>query len=336
MAKIRAFHANTLLILLCFVAQSTAAGQQEHVDLRPMTNAQAQDLLQLPPSPLPQWALVLAEPLPNATVALLRLDSLHRSANPIGNVLAAKIRWAVADTLHCDFQSAYATADLMLLGLDRRDVKIFPDDSDARERLDQEVVAFARKLTEAAYSVTDEEVSKLVDQIGLEQVVGIVHTVAFANFQCRLAQGLKCELDVSEPAVPPLDLSTNTGNPNDPPAPQRPAFPASVEDKYLARLSNPTEWNRFQVEDIKQGLTKQQNRAGRVPIPTDEQLDGFTDEELQRSGRVIWSRVSLAYQPELTRAWFRLMNAFRSDSAMDQVFCNSLFLVVTRSNDCFY
>ena len=44
----------------------------------------------------------------------------------------------------------------------------------------------------------------------------------------------------------------------------------------------------------------------------------------------------MGYAPELTRAWFECMQAFQRESSLDRVFSNSLFWVVTRSNECFY
>jgi hypothetical protein len=81
---------------------------------------------------------------------------------------------------------------------------------------------------------------------------------------------------------------------------------------------------------------QQQQRPGRVPIPDDDALSFLPPEQRQRSGAIIWSRVSLGYQPALTRGWFSLMDAFREESKLDRVFSNTLFWVVTRNNQCFY
>ncbi len=56
----------------------------------------------LPPRkepPLPEWAKVLAAPLPKTTAKMLELDYRHREKNPLGPMLAARIRLVVAHTL---------------------------------------------------------------------------------------------------------------------------------------------------------------------------------------------------------------------------------------------
>jgi hypothetical protein len=44
----------------------------------------------------------------------------------------------------------------------------------------------------------------------------------------------------------------------------------------------------------------------------------------------------MGYQPEMTRAWFAVLYAFYDEAKPDRVFTNSVFWVVTRTNDCFY
>ena len=56
---------------------------------------------------------------------------------------------------------------------------------------------------------------------------------------------------------------------------------------------------------------------------------------LWQSG-ITWSRVAYGYQPELTDAWFDTAAAFRQETALDPVFQNSVFWVVTESLRCFY
>jgi hypothetical protein len=57
---------------------------------------------------------------------------------------------------------------------------------------------------------------------------------------------------------------------------------------------------------------------------------------------ILWSRVCYGFQPELTDAWFACAMAFRQELAkaepmvMDPIFQQSIFWVVTRSQQCFY
>ena len=46
--------------------------------------------------------------------------------------------------------------------------------------------------------------------------------------------------------------------------------------------------------------------------------------------------MSTGYQPVMTRAWFACLGAFYEEAKVDRVFTNSMFWVITRTNDCFY
>ena len=67
--------------------------------------------------PLPEWAKVLSGPLPKTTAKMLELDYLHREKNPLGPVLAARIRGVVADALGSTYGDQTALADLRRAGL---------------------------------------------------------------------------------------------------------------------------------------------------------------------------------------------------------------------------
>src|SRR5262245_20534877 len=67
--------------------------------------------------PLPEWARVLAGPLPKTTAKMLELDYFHREKNPLGPVLAANIRRVVAKSLGSKYGEAVAVADLKRAGV---------------------------------------------------------------------------------------------------------------------------------------------------------------------------------------------------------------------------
>src|SRR5262245_57062746 len=71
---------------------------------------------------LPVWARTLIGPLPRTTAAMLELDHLHRTKNPLGQVLAGKLRWATADAMGCLYGRRYAEADLRRAGLQDADL----------------------------------------------------------------------------------------------------------------------------------------------------------------------------------------------------------------------
>jgi hypothetical protein len=52
---------------------------------------------------LPTWARATARDLPRTTAAMLDLDRLHRTNNPLGPSLRGKMRWVAADANHCEY-----------------------------------------------------------------------------------------------------------------------------------------------------------------------------------------------------------------------------------------
>ena len=52
--------------------------------------------------------------------------------------------------------------------------------------------------------------------------------------------------------------------------------------------------------------------------------------------KIHWMAVSSGYQPGMTRTWFAVLSAFYDEAKVDRMFTNSVFWVVTRTNDCFY
>src|SRR5687768_16550609 len=50
---------------------------------------------------LPEWAKVLARPMPKTAAKMLELDYLQREKNPLGPWLSARIRLTVAASLGC-------------------------------------------------------------------------------------------------------------------------------------------------------------------------------------------------------------------------------------------
>ena len=53
---------------------------------------------------------------PRGLTAMLDLDRLHRTRNPIGPVLRGEMRWVAADANRCEYARATAEADLRRAG----------------------------------------------------------------------------------------------------------------------------------------------------------------------------------------------------------------------------
>jgi hypothetical protein len=279
--------------------------------------------------PLPSWALALAEPLPRTTGAMLHLDYVHRAKNPLGPILAGKLHWAAATAINCDRSRHYAEADLRRAGLSAEDFKQLAGDIKKLPFSDRLAVEFAIKLSKAAYTVTDEEVAELVKLFGADKVVGMVHTLAWANFQNRIILALGAEVEPGGP-LPPFDPQLDADRRGKLVAPARPPWKeakvASVPETDIGR----PDWLQRTQAELDEALDQQKARKPRVPLP-EESADGKSP-----PSKVRWNSVSFGYQPLLTEAWFDTMRAFQQESKLERVFSNSYFWVITRTNECFY
>jgi hypothetical protein len=281
---------------------------------------------------LPNWARILAGPLPQTTGAMLELDHLHRAENPLGPVAAGKLRWMAADTLRCDYARRYAEADLRRAGMSDADLRKLSGDFAALPDSDRLALDFARKLTRAAETVTDAEVTTLLERFGPEKVVAMVHTLAYANFQNRIFLALGVVVEPEGP-LPPLAAHLDAAKRSQVPTPQRP--PLSATSGSAAAPERP-QWRERGFGELQEALAKQKGRAARIPLPPSNRLAGLPPEAKSQASRIVWSAVSMGYQPRLTAAWFDCMGTFQREAKLDRVFSNTFFWVVTRSNECFY
>jgi alkylhydroperoxidase family enzyme len=285
--------------------------------------------------PLPAWARALAGALPRTTAGMLQLDRLHRAGNPLGAVLAGKLRWAAADAMDCDYARQYAQADLRRAGVSEKELKQLASTARELPPGERAALAFARKLTLAGHSVSDAEVAELIDHFGAEKVVGIVHTVALANFQNRiyLALGVKVEPDGP---LPPLDARLDPSKSTNVAVPTRPSWGQWRKGAMTRQVEAPAGWQDRTAGDLEKLLARQKDRKSRIPLPAPDRLGRIPPEAKAQASRVVWTTVSMGYQPVLTKAWFDCMRLFHQESRMDRVFGNTYFWVITRSNECFY
>jgi hypothetical protein len=283
--------------------------------------------------PLPLWARTLAGSLPRTAAAQLDLDHLHRTRNPLGPALAGRIRWAVADENRCAYAKSIAAADLARAGLDEAATR----DLGSTASLPADVriaIDFARRLTRSGASLTDGDVAELVAAVGRDDAVAIVHSVAHANFQDRLFLGLGL---TDEPGGPLPPRAAGDGAELAAAAPPRREPSEDVAD---APFRGPdATWEKLGLDELRALLDAQTRRAPRIPLPDEPRLA-----RLPRPTRRLvasptgssWGKISLGYQPELTDAWYRAMRSFDAEAQLDLAFANTLFWVVTRTNDCFY
>jgi alkylhydroperoxidase family enzyme len=281
---------------------------------------------------LPNWARVLAGSLPRTTAAMLELDAVHRAKNPLGPVVSGKLRWWAADALGCDYAKEYAEADLRRAGLADDELTALGDPREL-SRGDRLLREFARKMSLAAHTVTDAEVAELIRRFGPGRVVGFVHTLAHANFQCRIFLALGVEVEPGGP-LPPSDVAFDPAGKAEPP-PRR-AWKEITASAAGGSDERP-DWLEGGSDAVRAAMEAQKRKVSRVPMPPEEALERLPAEAREQAKKIIWTRVSMGYQPALTKAWFDCMRTFQREARFDdRVFSGTVFWVVTRTNDCFY
>jgi hypothetical protein len=319
------------LCLALLVGTLPAVGPSSRFPAAPLDAAW--NLLPREEPPLPAWARVLVTTHPRATGAMLELDRMHRADNPVGPVIAAKLRWTAADALDCEYGRATALADLKRAGVGHEEVRRLVEHQPIED--ERRILAFARQLTTAGYLVTDEQFAAVLKQLGPEKMTAAVHTVAFANFEDRVILGLGVKVEPDDPC-PPLSVKLDKDKRATMTAPPRPAWDQVTTAKPKKKYDAPADWKEVPYADLEEHLTAQKQRPLRIPLPDVGRLDRLTPDLKRQGEAVAWTRVSGGYQPEMTVAWFYMLSEFRADARLDRVFGSTLFWVVTRSNDCFY
>ncbi|MBM3996493.1 MAG: hypothetical protein FJ303_20415 [Planctomycetes bacterium] len=321
----KVFCAFGVVILSCFVLYPASAQ-----DRFPAADAHVvAEQLGVAKKSLPAWALTLAKPLPKTTAAMLRLDYLHRAKNPLGPVLAGKLHLAAAEAMDCEYARRYALADLRRAGRGDVDIKkLIRGD-------DRAVIEFALKMTEAAYTVTDDEVAELIKEYGAECVVAMVHTLAWANFRNRVLLAIGTKVEPGGPLLP-VDCLLDKSQKEKLKTPARPPWndvvAAKVPGVYLTKI----DWPKRTDAELVEAMERQKERKSRIALPGLAKLDKLPSEVKARMAKIAWSRVSLGYQPMLTQMWGDTMGMFQREARLNPVFSSSQFWIVTRSNECFY
>jgi hypothetical protein len=290
----------------------------------PLGQGVAWEQLQPEEPALPIWARILARSLPRTAALQLALDAEHRIRNPLGPALSARLRWEVADALRCDYAMEIAAFDLARAGLDAEAARAegLPD-------AERSALEFARDLTLSASAIPDEQVAALIEAFGPDDVVAIVHTVAHANFQDRIYLALGLVAEPGGPLPPSELLPARAGEPT----PRREA--RGEAGRGVSAGERPA-WSAHGAHELRAALEAQQARVSRIPEPDAVRLARLPRPERERVAGSNWGRVSMGYQPDLTRAWFQAMRAFDQEARLDPVFATTLFWVVTRTNECFY
>ncbi|MBY0233044.1 MAG: hypothetical protein K2W96_27495 [Gemmataceae bacterium] len=305
------------IIMLLAAMPAWAAGPPAPPRFPELSDKEAWKFLPREEPPLPVWARTIARSKPRTAAAMLRLDHFHRERNPLGKALAAKLRWIAADAMGCAYLRAYAEADLKKAG----GLEIAPA-----------LAEFARKMTKAAYTVTDDEVAALVKEHGEAKVVAMVHTLAHANFQGRIFLALGCRVEEGGP-FPALDARFDEKR--FPPAPPRPDWKEVAKAKASPDPAFRPPWRPLTHAQAEEAMEEQKARKPRI-LPPKEFPGGIAADQKARAFRIAWTHTSMGHQPALVQAWFDAMAASGSERKIDPVFANTYFWIITRSNECFY
>jgi alkylhydroperoxidase family enzyme len=306
-----------------------------------MTSAEAWKKLPAPEQgsgqPLPAWGLALAGPLPRTTAAMLELDFMQRTQSPLDAKLRGKMRWVAAHANRCAYGEAYAAADLRRAGLNDAGIRALAGDWAGLSEAERAALSFARKLTQAAYSVSDAEMARLVELYGDKQVVAMVLLLAYANFQDRLVLTLGLDVEPNGP-LPPLDIRFAKKPGVSVPAAERPGPDRSRLAPAVSARVQDADWLALDFKNLQQQLDQQRARPTRIRVPAWEEVKKGLPSwyPVTRPSRIQWSLVCLGYQPELSAAWLHAMRTFGQEAQQDRVFEESLFWIVTRTLQCFY
>jgi alkylhydroperoxidase family enzyme len=339
-----------VLFCLLALAPGSLRGQVAHVNVP--TDAATWKLL---PSaeegagqPLPAWVRALAPGLPKTAAAMLDLDYAQRADNPLPPRLRAELRWIAAHANHCPYAQVYARADYVRAGGKAEDIDTLPGRLGSLPEPERLALQFVRQLTEAAYTVTDAQVARLVEHYGEQQLVAIVLVAAYANFQDRLLLALGVSVEPGGP-LPPVRVKFRKPSPPAKPSedkaakapepPRRKVSPPAKNLPPVPTLVDDPEWTAFPFDALQRRLASQKERPkARIRIPTWEKVrDNLPEANRPKEPvRIRWSLVNYGYQPALARAWLGGLRAFRGESDLEVVYQESLFWVVTRSVQCFY
>jgi hypothetical protein len=226
-----------------------------------------------------------------------------------------------------------AEYDLRQAGVQKSAIEALREGPEKASVAERDLLIFARKLTLAAHSVTDDEVLHLIKDHGEAKTVAMVLLLAHANFQDRLllALGLESDEDMS-----PRKIRFVKGFQASLEVPVRNTVKNVSKEKPI-KIIDP-DWRSIDFETLQKKLVEQKARPGRIKVPTWKSVEDNLPPGPKRKQplRIQWSLVCMGYQPELAGGWSACTRMYGKEANPDRVFDESLFWVVTRSLKCFY
>ena len=288
--------------------------------------------------PLPVWARTLAASLPGTTASMLELDYLHRVKSPLEPQLRAKMRWTAAHANHCAYSETTAKSDLRRAGASETAIAALEKGESDSSSAENAALVFARKMSEAANTVTDAEVSQLMGRYGNEQVVAMVLLLAYSNFQDRILLALGV-LPEKEDRLTPLQVRfANGGAGVTKPVSSSRSATTPQAARPAVSVASDLDWQTMNLAQLQSEMEIQRKRQPRILVPTWEDVSkNFPGRPKPANPpRIKWSLVCSGYQPELASAWSACTRNFAREANQDRVFEESLFWVITRTLQCFY
>jgi alkylhydroperoxidase family enzyme len=285
--------------------------------------------------PLPNWAKAVAGQLPRTAAAMLELDAAHRTKSPLDPALRAKMRWVIAKANHCEYAQATALADLKrAAGVDA--IQVLTCDAAKWPTEDRDPLEFARLLTVAAPTITDELFATLRKSHGDKKVAAMVLLAAYGNFQDRLLLGLNVPLEADGPMPPVVVKFAEGAFQVAPILPEQKELPTLLKSGETVVPRDP-DWSKLTFDELQSRLEKQRDRTPRLPIPEWEKVKAaLPPGYATKPTRIVWSLVCNGYAPELAVPWNIATRTMWAESKQDRVFEESLFWIQTRSIQCNY
>jgi alkylhydroperoxidase family enzyme len=265
--------------------------------------------------PLPAWIRALAVSLPRTAAAMIDLDHAQRAESPLPPRLRARLRWMAADANRCEYGRAYARADYLRAGGKAEEIDDLPRRLEQLPEAERLALQLVRRLAEAAYTVSDAQMERLIALHGEKQAVAIVLVAAYACFQDRLVLALGVDIEPGGPLPPvkvrfrkPLVAAKKEGAAGaEKPASRRQLSPPAKNPPTAPTRLPDSEWSALPFDNLRLQLSRQKTRRqGRIRIPTWEIVRDSYPAGMPRPAkpiRIAWTLVALGYQPRLTAAW---------------------------------
>ena len=252
---------------------------------------------------LPAWARATARDLPRTTAAMLELDRLHRMRSPLGPSLRGKMRWVAADANRCEYTRATALADLRRAGVSEAEIAALKDGPKRWPDGERDALGFALQMTQDASLVTDAQVADLTAAYGEEEARRDGAAARGGELpgpaDSRVGHwrgGGRAVATTGREVRPQGTARRSPITPN----------PAKLRGPAEATKVDDPAWREFDFDALQIGLRDLKASAGRVRVPTyDEVLSRLPEgyPKPKNPIRIRWSLVCMGYQPELAAAW---------------------------------